>query len=219
MTQLGRFELDEIYQGDCLALMAELPSRSVDAIITDPPYGIGSWSHTGGNSISQSEATEINLWDMKPSAEIFTECLRVSRVAVFWGGNHFVDILGNCHAPLIWDKAIRGMHFADGEMAWTNFYWGTLRIFNFPIASGDTKNHKVHPTQKPIAVMRWSILQAKVPEGGIILDPFCGSGTTCVAAKESGRHFLGFELNAEYCKIARQRVSGARVPLTGLVIP
>ena len=211
--------------------MKTLPDKSVDAIVTDPPYGLGSWSSTGGNSITAEEAQAINDWDIKPSPEIFMECLRVAKLAVIWGGNHFMDILGSCRSPLIWDKAIRGMHFADGEMAWTNFNFGTLRILNSPIAKSDTKNNRVHPTQKPIAVMAWSIEQTKIKQGSVVFDPFMGSGTTGVAAIQMGYDFVGCELSAEYFSIAKKRISSAvftpsfftpsnnRLHLTGGTVP
>jgi DNA modification methylase len=101
------------------------------------------------------------------------------------------------------------MHFADGEMAWTNFSWGTMRIFNFPISRGDTKGHKVHPTQKPISVMSWSILQTKIAVGATILDPFFGSGTTGVACVQTGRKCIGVEIEEKYCEIAAKRIDQA----------
>ena len=220
-----------LHNGDCLEYMKTLPDKSVDAIVTDPPYGLGSWSSTGGNSITAEEAQAINDWDIKPSPEIFMECLRVAKLAVIWGGNHFMDILGSCRSPLIWDKAIRGMHFADGEMAWTNFNFGTLRILNSPIAKSDTKNNRVHPTQKPIAVMAWSIEQTKIKQGSVVFDPFMGSGTTGVAAIQMGYDFVGCELSAEYFSIAKKRISSAvftpsfftpsnnRLHLTGGTVP
>jgi len=198
-----------LHNGDCLEYMKTMPDKSVDAIVTDPPYGLGSWSSTGGNSITAEEAQTINAWDIKPSAEIFKECLRVAKVSVIWGGNHFMDILGSCRSPLVWDKAIRGMHFADGEMAWTSFDFGTLRILNSPIAKSDTKNNRVHPTQKPIAVMAWSIEQTKINQGSVIFDPFMGSGTTGVAAIQMGYSFIGCELSVEYFAIAKKRISSA----------
>lgn len=103
------------------------------------------------------------------------------------------------------------MHFADGELAWTNFNWGTLRILNYPMAGSETKNNKKHPTQKPIPVMLWSMDKCK--SSNTIIDPFMGSGTTLVAAYKTGRKAIGIELSRDYCDIAVQRIQAARADI------
>lgn len=199
----------QLYLGDCLDFMRTLEAGSVDACITDPPYGIGTWSSTGGNSISAAQANDMNRWDILPDQSYFNEVFRVSKVVIVWGMQYVGSILGSSRAPLVWDKKIRGMHFADGEMAWTNFDWGTLRILEYPIASGDTKNHKQHPTQKPTGVIRWCIEQARIPLGATIFDPFMGSGTTGVACMQLGRNFIGCEIDPNYYAIAEKRIHEA----------
>lgn len=196
----------ELYFGDCADVIGRL--RTVDAVITDPPYGIGKWSSGGGNSISQAQADELNDWDKTaPPEKVLREAISLGRVAVVWGGNYLMDVLGKCRAPMVWDKGLRGMHFADGEMAWTNFDWGTLRILNFPLASGDTKGRKCHPTQKPLRVMSWSLEQAKIEKGMTVLDPFMGSGTTGVVCAMLGVNFIGIERNAAHYKTACDRIA------------
>lgn len=194
-----------IYHGDCREILPLLP-LPYDLVLTDPPYGLGGWTSTGNNSISEEESREVNEWDVKPSSELLVQCISMAKYSIIWGGNYFS--LGFCRAPLIWDKGQRGMHFADGEMAWTNFDWGTLRILNLPIWDGDTKGNKVHPTQKPIAVMRWCISQAP-KESFTILDPFMGSGTTLRAAKDLGRKAIGIEIKEKYCEVAANRLRQA----------
>jgi len=195
----------ELYLGDCLDVLPTL--SGVDAVVTDPPYGIGNWSCGGGNSITQAQADEMNDWDKaQPPEKVLRDAISLGKVAVVWGGNYLMDVLGKCRAPLVWDKAIRGMHFADGEMAWTSFDWGTLRILNFPLASGDTKGRKVHPTQKPIRVMSWSMEQAKIENGMTVLDPFMGSGTTGIACIRTGRRFIGIEKDPVHFETARSRI-------------
>ena len=205
-----RVDLSEdvtLYRGDCSEVLPTL--GRVDAVITDPPYGIGSWNSTGGNSLGARECEQINRWDSRVAEHVLRLAIAAAPIAVCWGGNYLMDILGSCRAPLIWDKALRGMHFADGEMAWTNFTWGTLRILNFPLSAGDTKGNRVHPTQKPIEVMRWSIEQTKTRPNDLILDPFMGSGTTGVAAVKLGRRFIGIEIDPGYFEIAKRRISEA----------
>lgn len=194
-----------LYHGDCRGVLPTL--SGVDAVVTDPPYGIERWSSTGGNSISHEQAKKLNSWDFIPEQGIKMvwglpcEC-------IMWGGNYLAGILGSCRAPLIWDKKIRGMHFAEVEIAWTNFNRGTARILEFPIGAGDTKNQKVHPTQKPTRVMVWSLTQLK-DEPMTILDPFMGSGTTGVACINLGRRFIGIEIEPGYFDIACKRIEDA----------
>lgn len=191
-----------IYNADCREVLPEL--GIYDLCLTDPPYGIGTWSATGGNSLSAAEAEEINKWDKVPEIELL-KLIKLSSInMIVWGGNHFMHVLGPCRTPLIWDKGIRGMHFADGEMAWTNFDFGALRIFSFNIANGDTKGNRLHPTQKPLNLMKWCI--NFLPKCKTILDPFMGSGTTLEAAKDLGRSCTGIELEEKYCEVAANRL-------------
>jgi DNA modification methylase len=189
-----------LWLGDCREILPLLPK--VDAVVTDPPYGIGSWSSTGNNSLSATEAAAINAWDKIPEAAI-REISELRCPSVFWGGNYLAGILGACRAPLIWDKLNRGAHFADAELAWTNFKWGTARIFTLAPREGGRE----HPTQKPVALIEWCIQQTKT--AGTILDPFMGSGTTGVACAKLGRKFIGIEIEPKYFDIACKRIDEA----------
>ena len=196
-----------LYLGDCMEVLQTL-SR-VDACITDPPYGIGSWSSTGGNSLSAQEAADANAWDVAPDAEVFAALRAISDEQVFWGGNYFIAHLGNCRSPLLWDKKNRGMHYADGEFAWTSFKRGTLRIYDKALQGTEVRQDgRVHPTQKPVELMKWCIDQAGNPQ--TILDPFMGSGTTGVAAVQMGRRFIGIEREPKYFEIACRRIEDAQ---------
>jgi len=195
-----------IYNCDCLDILPEI--NKCGLLLTDPPYGIGSWSATGGNSLSQAEVDEINGWDLAAGIDTLQLCIAKADYSIVWGGNYFG--IGKTRAPLIWDKANRGMHYADGEMAWTNFDFGTLRIFNYSLAESEVKNKRRHPTQKPINLMKWCINQAKRATG-VILDPFMGSGTTLEAAKEMGRKAVGIEIQEKYCEIAAKRLDSCAV--------
>jgi DNA modification methylase len=129
--------------------------------------------------------------------------MRVSKSQAVWGGNYFTDTLPPRGKWLIWDKGQTDFSLADCEMAWTSLQGATRRIqYARALALQDGKEH---PTQKPLAVMMWNVAQIGNPD--TILDPFCGSGTTLVAAKKLGRHFLGFEISPEYCDIARDRLA------------
>jgi DNA modification methylase len=202
-----------IYHGDCREVIEDVRGhcgeKRFDLLLTDPPYGIGSWSATGGNSLSVEECADINRWDTREIAPAVADAIALAKNAIVWGGN-YLD-LGRTRHPLIWDKGIRGMHFADGEMAWTNFNFGTLRIFAFPVASGDTKGRRLHPTQKPEALMAWCL--SLVPLVATVFDPFMGSGTTLVEAKRLGKRAMGVEIEEKYCEIAARRLQQEALPL------
>lgn len=209
--------INKVIQGDCLQVMKQMPDKSVDLVLTDPPYGI-TWSPTTlfGKETPQTRALkDLQNWDKKPSKEYFDEIRRIGKAWIIWGGNYFADYLGACKAPLIWDKETGDNNYADGEMAFTSFEKGTLRILHHQWCGAFKDSERgiqnFHPTQKPIEVMRWCIL--KCPEAETIFDPFLGSGTTAVAAKQLGRKFIGIELSEKYCEIARQRIDATTTPL------
>lgn len=209
-----------LHLGDCLdpaTGLASLADKSVDAVVTDPPYGIcevSRDSETRG-SIRRGKfiaATRYDKspWDDRPCPpEAIEHMRRVSHWQVIFGGNFFTLPPSPCW--LVWDKDNSG-DFADAELAWTNlpkavrlkrFMWnGMLRA---------EKGDRVHPTQKPIAVMEWAIRM--LPDGATIVDPFAGSGTTGVAAIRLGRNFIGWEKDPKYHAIATKRLQAAREQL------
>jgi len=205
-----------IYHGDCREVIEEwegLRTHSFDLVLTDPPYGLASWTATGGNSITPAEADDIQKWDTRIDAETLARVIALARYSVIWGGNYYADMLGRFRTPLFWHKQQPdGMHFAQGELAWTNFDYGSCRVLSFGIAQGDTKGQRVHPTQKPEAVMAWAIRYVR-PVASRILDPFMGSGTTLVAAKRLGRTAVGIDIEERYCEIAARRLQQDALPL------
>ena len=199
--------------GDCLQVMPTL--GRFDACITDPPYGIGKDGQkrtTGGNG--GRKAYDFKGWDaLRPAREVFDLILSISDDQVIWGGNYFADFLPPTGGWLVWDKGQR-INQSDGELAYTS-KGGALRIFEQNRVALMMEG-AVHPTQKPLAVMRRSILQ--FPDAVTILDPFCGSGSTLVAAQFLGRHGTGIERDPDYFEAACRRVDeAARQP--DLLIP
>jgi DNA modification methylase len=177
----------------------------VDAVITDPPYGIGADSHAGKKENGWNQ-WEISGWDkQRPDKKTFDLFLPLGKIVIIWGGNYFTDWLKPSMQWLSWDKGQDGFSLADFELAWTNQDKASRRI-NYA-RSLALKDGKQHPTQKPLAVMRWCINQAGNPE--TILDPFMGSGTTGVAAIQMGRKFIGIEREPKYFDIACQRIEQA----------
>lgn len=190
-----------LYRGDCLEIMPTL--GAVDAVVTDPPYGIG--QHGGvfrDRKGGRHRVLPRKNWDKKrPRDEMFQIILEKSRHQIIWGGNYFADLLPPSRCWLYWDKLMGG-DFSDGELAYTNLA-GVLRKFTIC-----NKIHgKQHPTQKPVELMQWCL--GFLPEAKTILDPFMGSGTTGVACVKTGRSFIGIELDTEYFDIACKRIEDA----------
>ena len=205
--KLGPYDCCTVIQGDCLELMKALPDGCVDACITDPPYGIGEAraNNPSRSCLATSRNYGVSDWDDTPcSAEALDALRRISVVQVIFGGNYFSLPPTKCW--LVWDKQNGENDFADCELAWTNLDKAVRRIYwQWHGMIRKNNEERFHPTQKPLGVMEWCIRQAGNPE--TILDPFLGSGTTAVAAKKLGRHFLGFEISETYCQIARERIA------------
>ena len=195
-----------LYLGDCREILPTLPK--VDAVITDPPYGIGADTHAGPAKSGWKQYGEAG-WDSdRPSADVFSLILSASKTVIVWGGNYFTDFLPPTMQWLVWDKGQRNFSLADCEFAWSS-QRRAARIFEYPRGAA-LQDGKEHPTQKPIALMKWCIDQASVPTGGTVLDAFMGSGTTGVAAVQMRRRFIGIEREPKYFDIACRRIEDAQ---------
>lgn len=109
-----------LYNSDCMEVMKSMPDNWAGLAIVDPPYGITTWSASGNHSISKEEIDKLKKWDDLPNQKYFDELFRVSKAAIVWGGNHFLNFLGKSTTVIIWDKKNRNCHFSDAEIAWTN---------------------------------------------------------------------------------------------------
>ena len=192
-----------LYQGDCMDILPTL--EKVDAVITDPPYGINA-ARTRNSAKDGWVDYGCDGWDLKrPDKSIFDAMRAVSDLQVIWGGNYFTDFLPPSQQWFSWDKGQDGFSLADFELAWSSQNKACRRI-NYARALA-LKDGKQHPTQKPLAVMKWCIEQVGKPQ--TILDPFMGSGTTGVAAVQLGRKFIGIEREPKYFDIACKRIEQA----------
>ena len=195
----------ELYLGDCMEVLPTLPK--VDAVITDPPYGIGADKHAGKQENGWTQ-WDVNGWDSeRPPLELIRAASTAGKVSIIWGGNYFTDVLPPSMQWLVWDKGQRGFSLADCEFAWSSQN-NAARVFNYARALA-MQDGKEHPTQKPIALMKWCIDQCK-NNPQTILDPFMGSGTTGVAAVQMGRRFIGIEREPKYFDIACRRIEDAQ---------
>jgi DNA modification methylase len=197
-----------IYLGDNLKILPAL--GHIDAIVTDPPYGIGAdearakhkgsfgWKYYGESS-----------WDIeRPDQKIFDLMLEQSDLQIIWGGNYFTDYLPPTMRWLIWDKGQRDFSLADGEVAWTN-QMKAMRIKTYSRGKAlSRRDGNFHPTQKPIEIMEWCL--TFIPNEKVVVDPFMGSGSTGVACVNMGRCFIGIEIDSKYFDIACSRLKEAR---------
>lgn len=198
-----------IYHGDCRQIVPQL--GNFDLLLTDPPYGIFKKSNDGkmfGNKTIYSEDKKATQWDVKPTQEDLDTIKNACELFVIWGGNYFADSLGSCPGILVWNKKTGNNSYADGEAAFSNVT-GTMRIFTHQWCGAfkDSERGKkaMHPTQKPLEVIKWCINLA----GNVqtILDPYAGSGTTGRAAKDLGKQAVLIEMDEQYCEIAAQRMA------------
>jgi site-specific DNA-methyltransferase (adenine-specific)/modification methylase len=188
----------ELFLGDCGALLPELMARQVEAVVTDPPYGIGAPSMTLGDG--KKDFIRGDWDDEQPSLKPW---LGIGRYHCIWGANYFSDQLPPSACWLIWDKKIRGVSFSEAELAWTDFS-PRVRILQHHWSGEE----KVHPTQKPLALMVWVL--GMLPQDVTVLDPFMGAGTTGVACVQTGRNFIGVEIDPRYYAIAQERIANAK---------
>ena len=186
-----------LYLGDCLTV----PLPKVDAVITDPPYGIGFAAQP--TDYQRKNGMKPQEWDNEKAADI--DRLRaLGDVQIIWGGNYYD--LPPTRGWLSWFKPDAPPSMAHFELAWTNQDRNARQI---SCSIAETNAERVgHPTQKPLKVMRWCIEQAGMPE--TILDPFMGSGSTGVAAVMAGKRFIGVEINREYFDKAVERITNAQ---------
>ena len=200
--------------GDCRPILQDI--AGYDAIVSDVPYGISFVHGAGGDGIGGGKyVSKFNGVAIAGDDEPFDPAflLDLAPTIVLFGANHFADKLPASSKWLVWDKrkGFTRNDFADCEMAWTN-QKGVARLINHywngMMRDSEKGIPRVHPTQKPVAVMEWA-LKETTSEDDVILDPFMGSGTTGVACVKLGRSFIGIEIDEGYFDIACERIRKA----------
>ena len=196
-----------LYCGDCMEVLPTL--GRFDAVITDPPYGIGEAraNNKSRSCLANSKDYGVSDWDDKPPEDTLIQEIRAkAEFQALFGGNYFGLPATSCW--LVWDKLNGDNDFADCELCWTNWPQAVRRLqwrWHGMIRQGNEQRY--HPTQKPLEVMKWVI--ELCPKAQTILDPFMGSGTTGVAAIQLGRTFTGIEREPKYFDIACKRIEQA----------
>jgi len=206
-----------------MELMARYEDNYFDLAIVDPPYGIG---FDGGHKPTQGKSGKSNTfnkekilykkgdWDIKrPSLKYFKQLQRVSKNQIIWGGNYFADLLTAKKGWIYWDKKItnaNNKNYSDGELAWTSFDC-ILRKFTydwigFGYLNNPQKQKKIHPTEKPIQLYEW-LLMNYAKEGDKILDTHLGSGSIAIACHNLGFELTACELDTDYYNAAMKRIN------------
>ena len=210
----------ELILGDCIEIMDGMESKTITAGITDPPYGegihnMGFTNNVHGGVTLRNDYSDMQDWDVKVDNRWIDEMFRITHKQLIFGGNFFELPTSRCW--LVWDKKSGGVYsndFADVELAWTSLDKPSriIRHLWHGMIQQDMKNKekRYHPTQKPIPVMVRAI-EMLTDVGDTVLDPFMGSGTTGVACVQTGRNFVGYEINPTYFEIAEKRIREAQL--------
>ncbi len=192
-----------LYLGDCRDILPTLPK--VDAVITDPPYGI----ETGKKRMSPKGSLkwEEQAWDRATDQTGIDLAITKAPVCIVWGGNYYALPPSRCW--LSWDKCQPEEWYSTAhfELAWTSMD-KNARAWRMSQVQAYGSMDKQHPTQKPLGLMEWCIKHAGNPQ--TVLDPFMGSGTTGVACMNLGRSFIGIEREPKYFDIACRRIEDAQ---------
>jgi len=204
--------------GDCLEVMKDIPDKSIDAVITDPPYGINyqpSWKKWDGSPPDFNSVIGDNE-QFDPTPFLYF------RTVVLFGANYYANKLP-IGSWICWDKRLDSrkdkMFGSPFELAWfksdnTKRKALMIRVLHGGVINADSKygnnEKRLHPTQKPVDVMKRVIIET-TNEGDTILDPFMGSGTTGIACVQTGRNFIGIEIDPDYFAIAERRIHEAQM--------
>ena len=203
---------DKIIQGDCIEAMKGLPDNSVDLVLTDPPYGVD----LGYDVYKDTKENWYRLIDpalpemRRVGNMVILPCCQIKRLQWFYIG-HKPDWL------ICWYKGSTGCASYIGFNDWEpHLVYGknnnTMHDY-FAVTNNEKMGNYGHPCPKPIGWALW-LIHRSTKIGDLILDPFCGSGTTCVAAKMLGRRYIGIDISEKYCEIARKRIAAAEKGIT-----
>jgi len=214
MTDIVKIGDATLYHGDCMDILPTL--GKVDAVVTDPPYGVkrdkGFEGFEGFGGFGKPIARvrhEDDDWDSeRPTKECLDLVVSAGKEAIVFGGNFFSDLLPRGGHWIVWDKKNTMPTFGDAELAWTNIDRKSVKIIEVEYNGliGKEK-YRTHPTQKPVLLMQ-KVIANHVPKASTILDPFMGSGTTGVACAHE-RIFIGIERERKYFDIACERIEAA----------
>jgi len=199
---------------DNMQLMSRYPDGYFDLAIVDPPYGIGESSNDNKSrsKLGKSKDYGSKNWDNSaPNKEYFNELTRCSKNVIIWGANHFIENIPNANSScwIVWNKENGDNDFADCELAYSSFKTAVrkvdLRWHGMLQHDMKNKEHRIHPTQKPVALYKW-ILHKYAKPNDKILDTHLGSMSIAIACHDYGFELTGCELDPEYYEQGIKRV-------------
>ena len=204
----------QVVEGDCLDVMLDVPAAAVGAVISDPPYGmfwdVDTVRFSGGvtrRGVGKTGERPVHGDDAPFDPAPWLDFPAV----VMFGSNHYAQRLP-VGTTLVWVKrtdAAFGTFLSDAEVGWEKGGRGVY-CFTMPHQGVNAEaGVRVHPTQKPVALMEWCIGRQQLAPNSLIIDPYCGSGTTGVAAVQMGYRFIGIEREPQYVSVARRRIADA----------
>ena len=180
---------------DCMEGMKEFPDKYFDLAIVDPPYRDinhpDQWQRAHNGNMKE--------WQKSPTAEYFIELNRISEHQIIWGGNYFTEHLPPNNNWIVWKKLNDGVHFSMAELA-----WNSIKI-NIKVVDISPDKDKIHPTQKPTKLYKWTLNKYAKP-GMKIIDTHVGSGSSIIAFLDYGCEWIGFEIDPDYHKAASERI-------------
>lgn len=199
---------NKIINDDCLKILKQLPDKSIDLVLTDPPYGIGIDGQKECICVNPKHNRKEHIkknWDKEiPKKEVFSNIFRVGKNVIIFGANYFNEYLYQGKKGwLIWDKGQRGLTMSDCEIIYTSFDCPT-RIYTVNRCEL-IKDLTFHPTQKPVKLFEM-ILNDFSKENDLVLDCFSGSGTTAIACSELKRRFICIEKDKQYFEASCRRL-------------
>lgn len=225
-------ELNKILHADCMDIMRDIPDKYFELAVVDPPYGIGFDNgivtseyrgvkqKNGRKLIVKQSQYYGKTWDKVPDEKYFEELFRISKNQIIWGANHFISKIPiDSSAWIVWDKCNIGTHQSDAELAWTSFN-KAVRLFPYMwsgMMQGESAGNgrkmqgnkklnesRIHPTQKPIALYRWLLINYAKP-GDKIIDTHSGSASCAIACHLEKFDFLAIEKDEDYYKASLKR--------------
>ena len=203
----------QVFNEDCMKVMSRYPDKYFDLAVVDVPYTDEYKNMQNLNTDMRGKQAKVgqyhynSLSNAKPTKEYWDELKRVSKKKIVWGANYLIENLSSTPCVIVWDKNNSG-NFADCEIAFGTFKTGS-KIFKYTWngmiqQNMKDKEHRIHPTQKPIALYDWIFLNYAKP-GQLILDTHLGSGSSRIAADKAGLDFIGCEIDKEYFEAQEKR--------------